>query len=687
MKRFIITNLLVCAVLPLLACAGIGTYNYYLFNLYDNNDFSNRMQRICNDNWKAYLGMGKNEWFYFDADEVRQKAMAKNDLLMASYAKQLGRYLKVASDASGDQWEYPSKETLAQRKATLESIRTFAATNLRSKLRSQFALLYMRSNMMLDRHAENVKFFEKIDSQYINSVYKDMMRNIYAGALYKTGQEAKAGEIFADQGDYNSLMTMYYKKRSCSAITAVYNENAKSRALPFLLQDFVNNAQEADDAVNQQSAMEGKLFIRKITAEEATQMIVLCQRAVSEQQTETPIMWMTAQAWLEFMFADKQQSLEDIRKACELEGSERMKDCARIIRIYIESSLVEQGADFDNWVGKEMEWLHEKAYNSDNDHYYSYYNNAYTRIVQQKLAERYTIEGIPERSVALYASGAFGDASHYLDTTTISNVERYMAYLKEEPQTEIDRFLKNTVQDDDDDATNITNDLIGTKYMRLCQWEEAITWLSKVPTSFYNKKGYAGYAANRKPNVEPWLKRQWLASALAYGENWDMPENPKLVFARDMLELEGQLNILTGEQRLQCCYDLAVRYSQANFTGDCWFLMRDGKSVTDNVRTNEVDLGAKALELLREASTTTNMELKEKALFALSYGELLKGWWYNTQWNSAKAKYDYLPNPSSNQWKAFAQLYEFEQTNTAGEAAYVSKCDDYKNFREAFLKQ
>jgi len=631
--------------------------------------------------------MGKNEWFYFDADEVMKKAMAKNDLLMTSYAKQLGRYLKVASDISGDQWEYPSKETLAQRKTTLESIRTFAATNLRSKLRSQFALLYMRSNMLLERHAENVKFFEKIDSQYINTVYKDMMRNIYAGALYKTGQEAKAGEIFADQGDYNSLMTMYYKKRSCSAITAVYNENAKSRALPFLLQDFVNNAQEADDAVNQEYNMEGKLFIRKITAEEATQMIALCNRAINEQKTETPAMWMSAKAWLEFMFADKQQSVDDIRKACELEGSERMKDCARVLRIYIEASMAEQGADFDNWVGKEMEWLHGKAFNSENGENYSFYNNAYTRIVQQKMATRYTVEGIPERSVALYATGGFGDENNYMDTTTISNVERYLAYLKEEPQTELDRFLKNTIQNDDENAENISNDLIGTKYMRLCQWEEAINWLSKVPASFYNRKSYAPYAAIRKPQVEPWLKRQWLASAQADGEDWDMPENPKLAFAREMQELEGQLNILTGELRQQCCYNLAVRYAQANFTGDCWFLMRDGKSANDSVRNHEVDLAAKALELLREASTTTNEQLKEKALFALSYGELLKGWWYNTQWNSAKAKYDYLPNPSSSQWKAFAQLFEFEKTNSVGEAPYVSKCDDYKNFREAFLNK
>ena len=94
----------------------------------------------------------------------------------------------------------------------------------------------------------NVEFWENTASQYIETVYKDMMKNIYAGALYKTGQEDRAGEIFAEQGDYQSLMTMFYQKRSYAAIRQEYLKNPNSLVLPFLMQDFVNNAQEAYDA-------------------------------------------------------------------------------------------------------------------------------------------------------------------------------------------------------------------------------------------------------------------------------------------------------------------------------------------------------------------------------------------------------------------------------------------------------
>ena len=678
MKRFIITNLLAGAVLPLLACAGIGTYNYYLFSLYENTEFSDRMQRICNNNWKAYLDLNQDAWFSFDADVIAEAAQKKNDQLMVSYVKELEKYLDVASSVYSDSWDYPSKETLADRKTKLEAVRTYAATKLRSNLRSQHGLLYMRANMMLNRHAENVTFWETAASQYIESVYKDMMKNIYAGALYKTGQEEKAGEIFAEQGDYNSLMTVFYLKRSCQAINDVYQKDANARVLPFLLQDFVNNAQEADDATKEDAGFGGKLFIRNISKTEAQQMIALCEKAVNEQKTENPIMWQTAKAWLEYMFADKQQSLADIVKANGMQGSERMADCARIIRIYIEAALTKQGEDFDNWVGKELQWLHQKSYGGSD---FGYHYNAYTRIIQQQMAKRYNLEGSAERAVGLYSTGNFGDASYYLDTTSIANVQKYVAYLTSTPQTELDRFVQFAVaQNSGELSADQINDLLGTKYLRLCQWEKAIEWLSKVPASYYAQKGYAAYAALRKTNVEPWMKRQWLTSSQAYDENgWILPNNIKLIFAQEMLSMEGQLNILTGDARLQTCYDLAVRYAQANFTGDCWFIMRDTKSLSDTVRTNEVDLGAKALSLLREASEATDLKLKEKALFALSYGDLLKELWYNAEWNSEKGDYDIKPNPTAKQWLAFAKLAEFEK-NIEEKAHYISLCDEYDTF-------
>ena len=68
MRRFIITKLLSIMVMPMMACGWIGTKNYYLFSVYDRNDFTERVNGICKDNWKAYLGLPADDYFWFNAD-------------------------------------------------------------------------------------------------------------------------------------------------------------------------------------------------------------------------------------------------------------------------------------------------------------------------------------------------------------------------------------------------------------------------------------------------------------------------------------------------------------------------------------------------------------------------------------------------------------------------------------------
>ena len=170
MKRFIITNLLAAMVLPMLACAGGWTTNFYLYRIYDSQEFSNRVQKISNDNWKAYLGKSPDDWYWFDADEVIKFAQDKGDALMVSYVQNLQKYLDCARSVSDERWEYPTKEELADRNKSLEGIRTYALSKIKSRLRSQHALLYMRCNMLLGKHQENVTFWEETANQYIETV-------------------------------------------------------------------------------------------------------------------------------------------------------------------------------------------------------------------------------------------------------------------------------------------------------------------------------------------------------------------------------------------------------------------------------------------------------------------------------------------------------------------------------------
>ena len=669
MKRFIITNLLAIMVLPMLACAGGWTTNYYLFHIYDNQEFSERVQKICTDNWKAYLGKSPDDWYWFNADEVIKFAQDKGDALMVSYLQNLEKYLDCARSVSYERWEYPTKEDLAARNKALQSVRTYALAKIKSRLRSQHALLYMRCNMLLGKHPENITFWEQTASEYIETVYKDMMKNIYAGALYKTGRNAEAGELFAEMGDYNSLMTQYYKKRSFAAIRQEYLSNPNAKVLPFLLQDFVNNAQEADDATKPYGMIGGKLFIRDISQKEALDMRDFCRQVVKEGKTEVPMMWQSAQAWLEFMFGDKRQATSDIIAAASLNGTDVMKNCTRSLMLYMTADQAKDSEAFDNYLADELEWLNEdKGYNFVRE-----------RVLHQALAKHYADQ--PSRLLALYKACGSYVYYEYTDTIQTERLQKYLYYINTPANNNLDRYLKASAKPNPYEL----EDLIATHYMRVCQWDDAVKWLKDIPKSFYEQRGYAVYAANRSWQVEPWLKRQYLKRDIEYGDTkWQLDSNPKLTFAQEMQSMEGEQNVLSGKALEQRCYDLAIRYAQAHFRGDCWWLMRDGKSSADTQRENEADLAKRAISLLQKASVSQDITLRERALFALCYGEFYNQYWYNEVWNSETYKYDRVPDPETLQYAAFKKLNEFEKGRTP--ASYVTRCDEFKQFNKHYNK-
>ena len=670
LNRFIAISLVLACCQSAFACLWIETHNYYLFHVYDSEEFRTRVDNITRDNWRTYLEKGQ-DYYWFDADEVRKFAEGKGDALMVSYVSNLEKYLECASSVMSESWDYPTKEELDKRKQTLIAVRQYAQGKLTSRLRSQHALLFMRCNMLLGNHAENVTFWEQKAVNFIETVYKDMMKNIYAGALLRTGNPDKAGQLFAEMGDWNSLMTQFYEKRSYQAIRAEYLRDANSAVLPFLVQDFVNNAQEAYD----QDGF-GKLFVRNITKQEALQMIQLAAQVIKDGKSQVPALWMSAKAWLEFLFYSHQQALADINQAVTLDGTEWMKTTARVLKFYISASEKPIDAQFDEYVAGELKWL-EQMQGQD-----AFYKNALDRIIHQVLADKYDKNQRPKTAQALlgFLNETDSEYEYKLDTMEVSLLEQFIDYLNRPDTSPLDRILTARIEMDPAKM----NDLVGTKYLRLCRWAEAIKWLQKVPVSFYNKASYAVYAANRSFRVEPWMNRQWLKSDMEYSlEEQHMTTSPKLDFAKEMLAMETRLPQLKGKEYEQACYDLAARYAQVNFTGDCWFIMRNGKSISDKVRDNETDLNKQAVRLLCKAVNTTDKKLKERVLFALSYAYLNPDSWFTSEWDSNLGDYRIIVQPDSWHYKALATLVDFERQNGPA-SPFVSRCEEYDVFRKQY---
>ena len=678
MKRFIIISLLSVITLPILACAWGDIENPYLFSMYASDNFRERVEKICNENWKAYLG-STEEYFWFNADDVIKAAQQKGDALMVSYIQNLQKYLDCVNIEERKQyeWNYPTKEEIAAQRRNLEAVNTYAFGKLKTKLRSQHALLYMRCNMMLGRHHANITFWEQTASLYIETVYKDMMKNIYAGALYKSGQEEKAGEMFAEMDDYESLMTLFYKKRSYLAISQHYKKNPNSKVLPFLLQDFVNNAQEAEDA--KKGSMGGKLFIRDINEQESWQMQQFCELVVREGKTETPIMWKCAQAWLEFLAGKKKEASKDIDAALKLEGTERMKDNARVLKLYITGAQAKPSDDFDEYLITELDWLKSKEKED------GFFERAMSRLSRQVIIPHY--EDKPEQQLAMMLVTGNYEYGYRIDTMPVDKLEKFYFYTKTPAKTTLDKYLKKNIETND----SVLIELIGTKHMRNAQWDKAIQWLKDIPVAYYNhnrSEEYLYYSRMRSYEVEPWIKRQWIDSSKAYEQKSTWYRNIKLDFCKEMQMLESSLNLLKGKALEQRYYNLAIRYAQASVKGDCWWLLHNTKSIYDMTGKNEVDFGQKAVEYLQKAAMTNDRDLKLKAIFGMGYRELYTGTkdaklWFERVWD--EKTYEYVPqyNRQAPQFRAFQSLFDLVDGKPE-EPMYISKCDEFLQFRKYY---
>ena len=114
--------------------------------------------------------------------------------------------------------------------------------------------------------------------------------------------------------------------------------------------------------------------------------------------------------------------------------------------------------------------------------------------------------------------------------------------------------------------------------------------------------------------------------------------------------------------------------------------MRDYKSAYDTVRVNETDLGQKAIEMLQKAAMTSDPDLKQKALFAMGYRELYSNsFWQESVWDDQTCAYVKKYNRQSAQFRAFQALFVMVEA-AADEPAYISKCDEFRKFRNYYLR-
>ena len=313
------------------ACGWEGySHNNYMFSVFPreqlNDDlFSSRLNTF----WDAFSDDKVTE-FRWQKNNIKEGIEKRGDRELLNYFDMLEAYLDI-SEQLRDTWNYPTKEELRERRARLESMITAADNYRGQRLRSQYQLLRMRANMVLGRHQVNKTFYEQTASKLPASVYRDMMRNIYAGALLHLGQRQRACDIYAEQGDMVSIKWCVRKMRNLAGIQALYNENPNSPTLLYLVQDFVNNAQETLDSQDEDWIKE--VGASPVYKAEVMQFIDFANGVVDTGASKSPALWKAAAGTLHYLLGNTRKAVDELNAAMTLRGTPRMNDNARAIRL------------------------------------------------------------------------------------------------------------------------------------------------------------------------------------------------------------------------------------------------------------------------------------------------------------------------------------------------------------------
>ena len=716
MKKYLIAILLgasLCTDAP--ACAPERpTHNAYMFSVFRRERMQSPFAQDMNKWWKAYadnLRSDDPEYYKNNTDTLRAIAESKGDKGMLDYMRLLDGYLHVSDAMSMDAWDYPTKEELAERDSILHRILKEAQAHKGRHTREQFALITMRANMLLGRDKANMLFWTATASKLPSGVWRDICRNIYARALLNSGLRRAACEIYAEQGDMQSIKWCLRGYRNLAGIKKVYAEDPDAYTLLYLVQDFVNNVQETCDAYTTGNPDMQWLRIKgaePVMRNDAAAFVSFADKVLADGKTSSPCLWQSAAAMVRYLLGDYSDAMRRANEAAGMKGSRRMKDNARCIRLLVRATTDTLDGDFTAWMADEFRWL-DKKIDEERDNpqeYANHYTDVKERLAYRVLAPRYMAEGRQAAALALYGmmeenqldfetDGEHGDKDfiwrgdwawnkdytawneyfEQLSGMPADSIAAYYAYLTSAKTDVFEHYVAQQVYRNKD----YYNDLIGTRYMAEGRFADALPYLERVSLDYLPKQNISWYMANRSYMSPRWFVRQLPNVADTDGPEKAVPtENIKVRFCKDMIELQGQYNLApAGEQRDIRAYELATRYYQASCYGDCWFLTHYAKSVNDSARAGELDFARKAQEYLTESSRSSNLQIQYESLYALAYTDTDP--WYTASYDP---EYNLVvtPRPASSQYKALSALAKFAEEHPQAVDEHTTKCDVLKQF-------
>ena len=699
MKRFLICSLI--AALPLInasACVSEGaTHNRYMFSVYRHNALTDGPAFLYDIDryWQTYTGndgpsgVGFYKW---NRDEIMSTARKKNDTAMIAYLTLFNRYFKTCEAYTEDAWNYPTKQQMAQRQKNFMEVLAATKAYRGTALRPQYVLLQMRANMMLGYNNANIALWNSTASRLAESPWRDAMRNIYARALLKSGQRTRACNIYAEQGDVQSIKTVMRNFRNLAGIKTIFAQNPNAPTLHFLVQDFVNNVQETLD--QKAAGFDDAEWFKTIDAKqvyrkEAMAFVQFAVDAAANANVKSPSLWLAAASMVDYLIGNSQRAIAEADKAVEADGTERMRDNARAIRLLVSTRTNKPTDQYIDYLLGEFRWLDAKIKEErgSSSEYENHYTDVKDRVVHRGLEPLFRNAGMDNTALALCAmmnaegnynnNVSYGPWDEYfskMDSLKADRLADYYQYLSTPHANAFETYCtQNTYHDAD-----YFNDLIGTKLIAEGRFADAIPYLNKVGMSLLSAQMISIYSSQRHYDTPRWFGKQKVEEAY---EPVKVTRNAKLDFCMDMTDRLSRYSLAReGSDKQQMAYDLAVRYYQASCYGDCWYLTHYYHSVMDSARSWEKDFAAETVKYLNVAKHSDDVQLRYRSLYALAFMPVEP--WATVEYDTSNGYKEMLVvHPKSAQYMALSDLDMFAKTYPNAIDDYTRRCDVLREFR------
>lgn len=429
-------------------------YDAYVFRLCKSpQSYSEKNDQRLADAWSALIGQKVTVAQSRQLANVMPEELDTLDNPIMRYArknKEVGDYVRLlvsyihTANFATEGWGYPTREEMNQYGTDLQSQLAETQKYKGKLLADRYYLLRLRILFRQANYQAIINLWEKNPLQG-SSVFADMARDLYAGALYRVGRQEDAAVQYAQSGNMYDAHQCMKNMHGAQCLRRVVESDPNSPVLPYMLEELVNGCRESYNYYNRMEMLRpfvaqcipwqkiGELnvpymcidyegcpddqfmlshlpsmeewfslvYIYKVNKDELKMVDEVIEKQLANREVKDRCMWMSAKAYLQYVRGDYDQAWKNIQQAVKMGGSNYSTLNARYLLMLLstrqpslkvmESTLAKGLPEFLRLEDSDS-WSHTSA-----DGSYTYYDFESHAVDNQMCLSHLVCYGIVDR--------------------------------------------------------------------------------------------------------------------------------------------------------------------------------------------------------------------------------------------------------------------------------------------------